>query len=254
MSIELFDYVRKTAREFISYQMIKDIKSETGTPITHLVNMSLEKVSNDLINSVTYDEGNLTVADHSMRWNVRYWLYTEKASGFETPINPIPVSKEAENVLKKLSATANLSIDKQTFEKKTMITIYGLPDNNNSRSVLGELYSTLIHPIWGDLKLNDIIGNNGKSSQKLDDEEIKRRVEELNRWRIEDEVIIKDYKFPNYHDAMEFLHMISIVSRQEENSINLLVNKESIKAYMTGVTLSNILTAEKIEEIIDRKI
>ena len=135
-----------------------------------------------------------------------------------------------------------------------MITIYGLPDNNNSRSVLGELYSTLIHPIWGDLKLNDIIGNNGKSSQKLDDEEIKRRMEELNGWRIEDEVIIKDFKFPNYQDAMEFLNMISIVSRQEENPINLLVNKESIKAYMTGVTLSNILTAEKIEEIIDKKI
>ena len=250
MSSFLFDYVRRTARDFVSHEMRKDEKSESGL-LTLIVGMSLEKVQGELINSRANESLTLTVADHSEKWNLRYWLYSEKAGGFDTAINPIPLPKEAEKVLEKIRLTATLSTNVRVVEKKTVMSVYRLPNNDTSRTTLDEVYDTVISPTWG--QIDESVFVRQDETKPLDQKEVAKMLKGLDGWSLESDTIAKTFELSSNSEAMKLANLITTISRQEENTAGILLNKGAVKVYLPRLALRDFDVARKIDNALKLK-
>lgn len=248
MSSAIFDYVRRTAREYINYEIRKDIKSETGIS-THIVSIIFEKVQGDLIDGLISEGGGLTVANHSCKWNLKYWLSTEKSGGFDTAIDPISLSDKAEKLLEKLSMTAILSCNVRVIEKKTVLTIYGLPDNDTSRSVIDDVYKVVVRPLWGDIDADELSNRIKTDSRSLEKKDVDAMLKELDGWTLEADTIAKTLEFGDHYETMNFVSLLTIMSRQEETSVGILANENSVKVYLKGMTVDNYKVARRIDVV-----
>ncbi len=245
MSSILFEHVRNLAREYISYTLKKEIKAEEG--IFHkFATIILEKTRRDLINSDTNEEGTLNIADHEITWNLKYYIYSEKIGGFENQIEPIPITKEMIKELEKLTRTATIAYNQEVFEKKTILSIYRIPDNFTSHKFLDKLHNLIITPIWGDIKKEKLIKSEISESENKN--ELINAIEKLDNWRIEDENITSNYSFNNNQITMEFIELISKISRQEENSVEISVLNNEVHLKLNGVKWKNYSTAQIINQ------
>ncbi|MEK0324528.1 MAG: DNA repair protein RecO, partial [Nitrosopumilus sp.] len=129
MTVSLFDFARKRAREYVRLEVRKDVKTESRSVADMLV-VILEKNLGGLTNETTLKSGGFTMADHLVRWDVKYSLSEEKIGGAETASSPIPLSEEGVKVLKKLKMAATHT---QAFVIKTQ--------DYRDTSLLGTFYS-----------------------------------------------------------------------------------------------------------------
>ena len=162
----------------------------------------LEKTRRDLINSDTNEEGTLNIADHEITWNLKYYIYSEKIGGFENQIEPIPITKEMTKGLEKLTRTATVAYNQEVFQKKTILSIYRIPDNFTSHKFLDEVHKLIIAPIWGDIKKEELVKS--EINEPEDKNELSKAIEKLDNWRIEDEKLASDYSFNNNQITMNY--------------------------------------------------
>ena len=245
MTSVLFEHVRNLAREYISYTVKKEIKAEEG--IFHkFATIILEKTRRDLINSDTNEDGTLNIADHEITWNLKYYIYSEKIGGFENQIEPIPITKEMTKGLEKLTRTAKVSYNQEVFQKKTILSVYRIPDNFTSHKFLDEVHNLIIAPIWGDIKEEELVKS--EISEPEDKNELINAIEKLDNWRIEDEKIVSNYSFNNNQITMEYIELISKISRQERNPVEISVLNNDVNLKLNEVKWKNYSTAQIINQ------
>jgi len=248
MTVSLFDFARKRAREYVRLEVRKDVKTEARSVADMLV-IILEKNLGGLTNETTLLSGGFTMADHLVRWDVKYSLSEEKIGGAETASSPIPLSEEAVKVLKKLNMAATVTCITQVQDKVSNVMVHGIPDNSNGRTVFDQLHEVLVKPIWGDEIFDKfLLEAELVSEKKLDQNEIERLLSELKDWTLETDSITKTYKFKEHPDAMQFVSTLSVISRQEGDQMNLMVDNDSVKVYLIGLKEKIFETASKVDE------
>jgi len=84
--------------------------------------------------------------------------------------------------------------------------------------------------------------------KKPEQDEIDRLLSELKGWTLETDSIAKTYEFKEHPDAMKFVSLLSVISRQEGDQINLMVDNNSVKVYLTGLKEKIFETARKLDE------
>ncbi len=248
MVVSLFDFARKRAREYVRIEVRKEVKIEARSVADMLV-IVLEKNLGGLTNETTLQSGSFTVADHLVRWDVKYSLSEEKIGGADAASSPIPLSEDAVKLLKKLNMAATITCITQVQDKMTNVMVHGIPDNSNGRTVFDQLYDVLVRPIWGDEIFDkSLLGDEPISEKKLGQDEIDRLLSELKGWMVETDSITKTYEFKEYTYAMQFVSKISVISRQEGDQMNLMVDKNSVRVYLTGLKEKIFETARKVDE------
>lgn len=248
MPASLFDYARKRAREYVRIEVRKDVKIEARS-VSDLLVIVLEKNLGGLTNETTLHSGGFTVADHLVRWDVKYSLSEEKIGGADAASSPIPLSEEVVKVLKKLNMAATVTCITQVQDKMSTVTVHGIPDNSNGRIVFDQLHEVLVKPIWGDEIFDKyLLGEKDASEKKPEQNEIDRLLSELKDWTLETDSITKTYEFKESSDAMQFLSIISVISRQEGDRMNIMVDNKSVKVYLTGLKEKIFETARKVDE------
>jgi len=248
MVVSLFDYARKRAREYVRIEVRKDVKIEARSVADILV-VVLEKNLGGLTNETTLHSGGFTVADHLVRWDVKYSLSEEKIGGADAASSPIPLSEEVVKVLKKLNMAATVTCITQVQDKVSNVMVHGIPDNSNGRVVFDQLHEVLVKPIWGDEIFDKFLrGGADASEKKPEQDEIDRSLSELKDWTLETDSITKTYEFKESSDAMRFLSLLSVISRQEGDQMNLMVDNNSVKVYLTGLKEKIFETARKVDE------
>lgn len=252
MSASLFDYARTRARDYVRAELKKNVKLDTG-PVAKILIMTLEKTLADLINGKTDQTTGLTVADHLTKWTAKYYLFIEKSGGGDMAVNPLPLSEDVQVVLNRLNNVVMLSCYTQVQDRKTVVNVHGVPDNNNGRALLEQLYGAIGRPTWGDEELMAIVKSGEGEGKALEQEEIHKRLSELDAWALESDSISKTYEFKDYSEAMGHVSTISTISRQEGKSMNVLVNMNLVKVYMRGFTDGNFLLARKLDEAVKER-
>lgn len=248
MVVSLFDFARKRAREYVRIEVRKDVKIEARSVADILV-IVLEKNLGGLTNETTLHSGGFTVADHLVRWDVKYSLSEEKIGGADAASSPIPLSEEVVKVLKKLNMAATVTCITQVQDKVSNVMVHGIPDNSNGRIVFDQLHEVLVKPIWGDEIFDKFLrGEEDVSEKKPDQAEIDRFLSELKDWTLETDSITKTYEFKESSDAMQFLSMLSVISRQDGDQMNLMVDNNSVKVYLNGLKEKIFETARKVDE------
>lgn len=248
MATSLFDFVRKRAREYLRLEVTKEVKVEARSVANRLV-IVLERNLGGLTNETTVQAVGFTMADHLVRWDVKYSLSEEKIGGADTVSSPIPLSEDAVKLLKTLNMVATITCITQVQDKKTVVRVHGIPNNSNGRTVFDQLHEVLVRPIWGDEIFDKtVLGEERVSEKKLGQDEIERLLSELKDWMLEANSITKTYEFKDYPDAMQFVSMISVISRQEGDRMNLLVDNNSVKVYLTELKGKIFETARKVDE------
>lgn len=248
MATSLFDFARNRAREYIRLEVRKDVKTEARS-VTNMLVIVLERIPGGLTNETTVQASGFTMADHLVRWDVKYSLSEESIGGAATASNPIPLSEEALKLLKKLNMVATITCITQEQDKKTVVRVHGIPDNSNGRTVFEQLHDVLVRPLWGDEIFDkSLLGEERIPEKKPEQDEINRLLSELNGWMLETDSITKTYEFKENPDAMKFVSILSVISRQEGDQMNLLVDKNSVKVYLTGLKGKIFETARKLDE------
>jgi len=165
MAVSLFDFVRKRAREYVRIEVRKEVKIEARSVADMLV-IVLEKNLGGLTNETTLQSGGFTVADHLVRWDVKYSLSEEKIGGADAASSPIPLSEEAVKVLKKLNMAATVTCITQIQDKVSNVMVHGIPDNSNGSTVFDQLHDVLVKPIWGDESFDKYLLGQEDASEK----------------------------------------------------------------------------------------
>ena len=75
-----------------------------------------------------------------------------------------------------------------------------------------------------------------------------KAIEKLDNWRIEDEKIASNYSFNNNQITMEFIELISKISRQENNPVEISVLNNDVNIKLNDVKWKNYSTAQKINQ------
>ncbi len=248
MPASLFDFARKRARGYVRIEGRKDVKTEARSVAQMLV-IVLERNLGGLSNETSRQSGGFTMADHLVRWDVKYSLSEEKIGGADAVSSPIPLSEDVVKVLKKLNMAATVTCITQVQDKMSTVTVHGIPDNSNGRIVFDQLHDVLVKPIWGDEIFDQyLLAQEDTSEKKPGQDEIDRLLSELKDWTLETDSITKTYEFKESSDAMQFVSLLSVISRQEGDQMNIMVDNTSVKVYLTGLKEKIFETARKVDE------
>jgi len=91
--------------------------------------------------------------------------------------------------------------------------------------------------------------------KRLSKEEIEKKIKELSDWKEESEKIIKEYEFPNFKSAFDFVNKIVKIAEYENHHPDILLSYKKIKVFLTthkldGLSDKDFSIAKKIDEIL----
>ena len=86
-------------------------------------------------------------------------------------------------------------------------------------------------------------------SRSLEKKDVDAMLKELDGWILEADTIAKTLEFGDHYETMNFVSLLTIISRQEKTSVGILANENSVKVYLKGMTVDNYKVARRIDVV-----
>lgn len=85
--------------------------------------------------------------------------------------------------------------------------------------------------------------------------QIQARMQGLNEWSLEGSSIVKEFSFPSFKEAMEFVNRISEIAERRNHHPDILISYTLVRINLTthsehGITEKDFDLAEAIEQIL----
>jgi 4a-hydroxytetrahydrobiopterin dehydratase len=84
--------------------------------------------------------------------------------------------------------------------------------------------------------------------------EISRRLESLKDWALEGDIIVKDFSFKDFKEALEFVNMVGLESEKQEHHPDITISYNKVRLSLrtheeNGLTSKDFELAEEIDKI-----
>ena len=84
--------------------------------------------------------------------------------------------------------------------------------------------------------------------------EIQRRMQNLNNWALEEQSIVKDYSFPSFKEALDFVNKVGIIAEKQNHHPDILISYNKVRLILTthsekGLTEKDFKVAEEIDKV-----
>ena len=88
----------------------------------------------------------------------------------------------------------------------------------------------------------------------LENTQVKRYVEEIDSWNLEDKAIKKDFSFKSFPEAIAFVQDLAKIADEQNHHPDILISFKKVKLTLTthkigGLSLNDFIVAAKIDQL-----
>lgn len=89
---------------------------------------------------------------------------------------------------------------------------------------------------------------------KLTDEKVQELLKEVPEWKLEDEMIVRTFKFGNFIGSINFVNELAEIAEEEGHHPDIYINYNKVKLELMthtakGLTENDFILAAKINEL-----
>jgi 4a-hydroxytetrahydrobiopterin dehydratase len=81
---------------------------------------------------------------------------------------------------------------------------------------------------------------------------------EIHHWTLEDRTIMREFRFNDFRQAMDFTNRIAAIANQEDHHPDLFISYNKVRVTLSthkinGLTLNDFIVAAKIDRVADEE-
>jgi 4a-hydroxytetrahydrobiopterin dehydratase len=86
--------------------------------------------------------------------------------------------------------------------------------------------------------------------------EVESVMREIPRWTLEDRTIIREFRFKDFRQAMDFTNRLAGIANEEDHHPDLFISFNKVRVALSthkinGLTLNDFIVASKIDRVAD---